>query len=155
MTSKTLLIVCNTPSSNTEQLAQATYAGATDDAIDSVTVMLKQPLDATEQDVLTASGIVLGTTENFGYMSGLMKDFLERIYYPCLDHTEGMPYALYVKAGNDGLGAKTSVERIVTGLSWKPIMPATVLSGDFREEFSDSCFELGMTISAGIEAGIY
>ncbi len=155
MTSKTLLIVCNTPSPNTEQLAQATYNGASDEAIEHVTAIFKTPLEATANDVLTASGIVLGTTENFGYMSGLMKDFLERIYYPCLEHTEGMPYALYVKAGNDGEGARTSVERIVTGLRWKPVQPATLLSGDFNSEFIDTCFELGMTVSAGIEAGIY
>jgi len=136
-------------------LAKATLAGATDDAIEEVDVILKQPLDANADDVLSASGIVIGTTENFGYMSGLMKDFLERIYYPCLEHTEGLPYALYVKAGNDGEGAKLSVERIVTGLRWKPVMPATILSGDYQDKFSDTCFELGMTISAGIEAGIY
>lgn len=155
MTLKTLLIVCNTPSENTKRLAKATLAGATDDAIEEVDVILKQPLDANADDVLSASGIVIGTTENFGYMSGLMKDFLERIYYPCLEHTEGLPYALYVKAGNDGEGAKLSVERIVTGLRWKPVMPATILSGDYQDKFSDTCFELGMTISAGIEAGIY
>lgn len=136
-------------------MAKATLAGATDDAIEEVDVILKQPLDANADDVLSASGIVIGTTENFGYMSGLMKDFLERIYYPCLEHTEGLPYALYVKAGNDGEGAKLSVERIVTGLRWKPVMPATILSGDYQDKFSDTCFELGMTISAGIEAGIY
>jgi len=120
-----------------------------------VNVIVKQPLDANADDVLSAAGIILGTTENFGYMSGLMKDFLERIYYPCLDHTEGLPYALYVKAGTDGQGAKTSVERIVTGLRWKPVMPATILTGDYRPEFNETCYELGMTLSAGIEAGIY
>ena len=155
MTRKTLLIVCNTPSENTTALANATYSGATDDAIDQVTVILKKPLDATPEDVLAADGIVLGTTENFGYMSGLMKDFLERIYYPCLEHTEGKPYALYIKAGNDGAGAKTSVERIITGLAWKAIIPATVLAGDFRPGFCEQCHEIGMTLAAGLEAGIY
>jgi len=81
----------------------------------------------TPKTLLAADAVLLGTTENFGYMSGLMKDFLERIYYPCLEHTEGKPYALYVRAGNDGVGATTSVERIVSGLNWRAIRPATVL----------------------------
>lgn len=117
--------------------------------------MLKEPLEATVEDVLAADGIILGTTENFGYMSGLMKDFLERIYYPCLDHTEAMPYAMYVKAGNDGSGAQISMERIITGLAWKSVMPATILKGDFQPDFVEQCREIGMTLAAGLEAGIY
>jgi len=147
--------VCNTPSDNTRLLAQAAYSGASDDAIEQVTVVLKQPLDAQPDDVLSADGVLLGTTENFGYMSGLMKDFLERIYYPCLEQTEGKPYALYVKAGNDGEGAKTSVERIIKGLGWRAIQPATVLQGDFQPDFAAQCHELGMTLAAGLEAGVY
>ncbi len=155
MNSKTLLIVCNTPSANTQKLADATFAGANDDAIDHTLVHLKNPLDTSSQDVLSADGILLGTTENFGYMSGLMKDFLERIYYPCLEETQGKPYALYVKAGNDGQGAKTSVERIINGLGWKAIQPTTILQGTYEPSFNKQCYELGMTFAAGLEAGIY
>jgi len=147
--------VCNTPSENTQRLAEAALRGANDNAIDQVKAYLKDPLSANADDVLNADGVLLGTTENFGYMSGLMKDFLERIYYPCLEHTEGKPYALYVKGGNDGQGAKTSVERIITGLSWRAIQPAVVLSGDFSKDFENQCQELGMTLAAGLEAGIY
>ena len=57
------------------------------------------------QDVLTANAVIIGTTENFGYMSGLIKDFFERIYYPCLEKTQALPWALYVRAGKDGAGA--------------------------------------------------
>lgn len=155
MTSKTLLIVCNTPSDNTQTLASAAFAGATDDAVESVVVALKNPLEANAKDVLDADAVLLGTTENFGYMSGLMKDFLERIYYPCIEHTEGKPYALYVKAGNDGQGAKQSVERIITGLGWRAVIPATILTGDYKPVFEQQCHELGMTLSAGLDAGIY
>ncbi len=115
----------------------------------------KNAIDATAEDVLQADGLILGTTENFGYMSGLVKDFFERIYYPCLEQTQGLPYGLYVKGGLDGEGAKVSVERIVTGLRWKPICPSVVLRGDFKPSFLESCKELGLRMAAGLDAGIY
>ncbi len=150
-----LLIVCNQPSVNTIRLAEAALAGARDSAIEGVTATLKTPLDATADDVLQADGIIIGTTENFAYMSGLIKDFFERIYHPCLDSTQGRPYALYVRAGNDGAGTTTAVERIVTGLRWKAVQPALVLQGDFQDRFADDCRELGMLMAAGLESRIF
>ena len=153
--SKQLLVIAHTPSDNTRTLLDAVVRGAGHDDIDGVSVRHVPPLAANPDDVLAADGIILGTTENFGYMSGALKDFFDRIYYPCLEHTEGKPYALYIKAGNDGAGAKTSVERIITGLAWKAVIPATVLAGDFHPGFCEQCHEIGMTLAAGLEAGIY
>ena len=93
--------------------------------------------------------------QNFGYMSGAIKDFFERIYYPCLDKTEGLPYALFIRAGNDGLGAKTSIERIIKGLAWRAVQEPLICSGDYQESFHGLCEELGMTMAAGLEAGIF
>ena len=149
-----ILVVSNTPSPNTLILQEAVVDGAR--SIDAKhDVRSKAPWDATADDVMWSDGIILGTTENFGYMSGAVKDFFERIYYPCLEETEGKPIALFIKGGLDGQGAKTSVERILTGLKWKLIQPPVVLKGDFRVEFSDQCRELGMTMAAGLDAGIY
>ena len=152
---KTLLIVCNTPSPNTGRLAEAVTAGARHDDIENVDVYQLEPLDANADAVMNADGVILGTTENFGYMSGLMKDFLERIYYPCLEHTEGKPWCLYVRAGNDGTGAKSSVERIVTGLAWRAVRPALVMSGEWQDSFEDEARELGQLMAAGLEAGVF
>ena len=136
-------------------MTDAFTAGATDDAIDDVDVRVLRAPDAGPDDVRAADAVVIGTPENFGYMSGLIKDFLERIYYECIDGTAGMPYALYVKASTDGQGAVTSVERILTGLRWKPVQPAFVVVGEVREEHLAQCAELGMTLAAGLSAGIY
>jgi len=152
---KRLLIVSNLPSKNTHELADSVVRGACHEDIDNVAVQLLETSSAGVDDVMNSDAIILGTTENFGYMSGLMKDFLERIYYPCLENTQGKPYALYVRAGNDGEGARTSVERIVTGLRWKPIRPALVMTGDYRSDFADQCEELGMLMAAGLDSGIY
>ena len=108
---KKLLIVSHVPSDNTRLLSSWVAAGA---GTGRVEVELTPPLQTGPDQVLAADGVILGTTENFGYMSGAMKDFFDRIYYPCLEETRGLPYALFIRAGQDGLGAKTSIERIVT-----------------------------------------
>jgi len=155
MTSKHLLIVCNTPSNNTQALANAALAGAHHESIENTRVTLKTPLEANSDDVLKADGILIGTTENFGYMSGLIKDFFERIYYPCLEQTQGKPYALYIRAGNDGLGTKTGVEKIITGMRWKAVQPALILQGDFQDQFVEQVTELGQLMAAGIDNDIF
>lgn len=152
---KHLLIVSHTPSPNTKALTAAVMRGATHEDIDSVEVKRIAPLQAQPDDVLWAHGIILGTTENFGYMSGAMKDFFDRIYYPCLEYTEGRPYGLFIRAGNDGNGARTSIERIVTGLRWKAVCDPVIAAKDFKTEYLDQCEELGMTLAAGLEAGVF
>jgi multimeric flavodoxin WrbA len=150
-----LLIVSNTPSANTQALTDAVLRGARHEAIGGVAVRHLAPLRANAEDVLSADALVLGTTENFGYMSGALKDFFDRIYYPCLDHTEGLPYALFVRAGQDGLGTRAAVERIVTGLKWRAVQEALILQGDYQISFAEQCEELGQTMAAGLEAGIF
>lgn len=150
-----LLIVANCPSPNTRKLWQAVDAGARHPHLGGVETRPREPLDAGPDDVLWADGIVLGSTENFGAMSGLVKDFLERIYYPCLEKTEGLPAALYIKGGLDGQGAKTGIERIFTGLKWKLVRPTLVFKGDYRDQFRAQCEELGQLMAAGLDARIF
>ena len=136
-------------------MTDAVVIGASHKDILGVDLRVHIPLDAGAEDVLWADGIILGTTENFGYMSGAMKDFLERSYYPCLEKTAGLPYTLFIRAGNDGLGAKSSIERILKGLAWRAVQEPLICSGDYQESFLKSCEELGMTMAAGLEAGIF
>jgi len=154
-TTKTLLVVSHTPSENTSRLARAVITGATHKDITGVQVRLCKPLETGPDEVLEADAIILGTTENFGYMSGAMKDFFDRIYYPCLEKTEALPFALFVRAGNDGLGALSSIERITKGLAWKQVQAPLICCGPWQDRFADQCEELGMTMAAGLEAGIF
>ena len=150
-----VLIVSNCPSENTRRLQDAVVKGCRNDVLENTTVRALLPWVADAESVLWCDGIILGTTENFGYMSGAIKDFLERIYYPCLSLTEAKPVALFVKGGLDGQGAKTSVERILVGLKWKFIQPPLVMKGEFQHVFLSQCETLGMSMAAGLEAGIY
>lgn len=152
---KKLLIVYHTQSGGTEQLAQALIAGARDEAIENVEVRVRDALAADASDVRWADALVLGTPENFGYMSGALKYFFDHIYYPCLEHTQGLGYGLFIKAGNDGQGALTAVTRIVTGLSWRALAPPLIVVGDVQAGHLKDAHELGMTIAAGLEAGLF
>ena len=154
MASRTLLIVAHAPSLNTKRLAQAAYDGANHPDID-INVILKSPQDTQPGDVLAADALLLGTTENLAYMAGLTKDFFDRCYYSVLEKKQGMPFALYIRAGHDGTGTKRAIETIVTGLRWTWIQEALTLQGDWREGFTNQVEELAMTLAAGVEAGIY
>ena len=150
-----MLVVSHSRTGGTQALTDAVVEGATSDDIDGVDVRALGAFDAGPDDVRAADAIVLGTPERFGYMSGALKDFLERIYYELLDETPGLPYALYVKGSTDGSGAVRSIERIVAGLKWRAVLPPIVVTGDVGGEHLDAARELGLTMAAGLEAGIF
>ncbi len=154
-TGKRLLVVAHAPSPNTETLRDAVVAGASSPEIEGVTVVALSPFAVNAYDILAAHGIILGTTENLGYMSGALKDFFDRCYYPCLEKTEGLPYALFIRAGHDGTGTRRAVESIVTGLRWRRVQEPLICRGVWREEFVGGCRDLGMLMAAGLEAGMF
>ena len=154
MLDKRLLIVAHAPSPNTARLMESVVYGATNLDIAGVDIIAKSPFDTDAGDVMAAHGIILGTTENLGYMSGALKDFFDRIYYPCLEAKQGTPYALYIRAGHDGTGTRRGVETIVTGLRWKAVQEPLIMRGDWQDAFIEPCEELGMAMAAGLEAGI-
>lgn len=155
MAPKRLLIVYHSQSGTTARMLEAVLRGARAEDVSGVEVVVREALAATPEDVLAAQGILLGTPENFGYMSGALKVFFERIYHPCLERTQGLPYGLFIRAGNDGRGALASIERIVTGLRWRRVAEPVIVAGDFAPARLADCEELGLTLAAGLEAGVF
>lgn len=152
---KSLLFVCHAPSENTARLRDAAVRAVGNLDLADLELTTKHPLETTPENVDVCDGILIGTTENFGYMAGLTKDFFERIYYPCLEAKQGLPAALYIKAGEDGRGTRTAVGKIFTGLRWKYVSEPLILRGKYQPEFDEQVAELAMTIAAGLDAGIY
>lgn len=155
MTAKQLLVVAHAPSANTQALVDAVLRGACHPDLSAVIVRHVPPLAATPEDVLAADAIILGTTENLGYMSGALKDFFDRVYYRVLEEKQGLPCALYIRAGHDGTGTRRAVQSIVTGLRWSWVQEPLVLRGDWQDGFLTQAEELGMAMAAGLDAGIF
>lgn len=155
MAERQLLIVAHAPSENIALLRDAVLRGARHPDIDGIAVRSLTPFEADADAVRAADGILLGTTENLGYMSGALKDFFDRIYYPCLEETQGLPYALWIRAGHDGTGTRRGVETITTGLRWRAVQEPLICRGDWDPAFEAACEELGTAMAAGLEAAIF
>lgn len=155
MTSKNLLIVYHSKSGKTMKMADAVYAGATDPDVGDVKVSKVPTFEATAEDLLRADGLILGTPENFGYMSGQMKDFFDRTFYEVEGKISPLPYAVFIGAGNDGTGALTAIRRIAKGYPFIEVQEPVLVRGDLTDQDLTQCRELGLALALGIEAGIY
>ena len=157
----TLLVVHHSPTRSMQALTDAVLAGARDDAIEGVEVVVRPALEATAEDVLAADGYLLGTPANFGYMSGALKHFFDSTFLhvggalsstgaadESSGTTAGRPFGLYVHGRYDTGSATRSVLSIVSALRWRQAAEVLEVLGDVGEEHHDSAYELGGTIAA-------
>lgn len=132
-------------------------AGFADAATDRRVRSLPAP-DADVDHVEGAAAAVLVTTENFGAVSGLVKDFLERIYpwfEEVPDRRPGLPYLLVAKGASDGTGAVRDVTRILVGLRWNEVLPPVVVTGRLTEAHLAEVRDRAATLAAGVDAGVF
>jgi hypothetical protein len=152
---KRLLIVWHTQFGGTGQMAAAAIAGAR--SVPGVETIARHAHEADVADVLAADALLLGCSENFGGMAGMLKDFLERVYYPCEGKVDGRAWSHFVCCGNDGTGAIRGLERVATGLRLRRVHPGVLWRGgrtDAAQVVPDDvlvqCRELGATMAAGL-----
>jgi multimeric flavodoxin WrbA len=162
---KRLLIVYHTLTGGTLQMARAAAAGSAREPV--VAMRLETATTAGPEDLLEADAYLFACPENLAAMSGLMKDFFDRSYYPVLDRIQGRPYATLICAGSDGSNAARQIERIATGWRLKAIAPPLIVCTHAQtpEEILKPkqigaidlarCEELGATIAAGLALGIF
>jgi NAD(P)H-dependent FMN reductase len=162
---KELLIVYHTLTGGTLQMARAAAAGGSREA--TVNVRLQTAAAAGPDALLAASGYLFASPENLAAMAGMMKDFFDRSYYPVLERLQGRPYAVLICAGSDGSNAARQIERIATGWRLKAIAdplivcthaqtPAQILEPkQIGAAELARCEELGATLAAGLDLGIY
>ena len=144
-------------------MAQVAAAGAEAE----VRVRLLAADDAGPEDVLAADGYIFAAPENLASLSGPMKDFFDRCYYPALDRVAGRPYGLLVCAGSDGAGVVRQVSRIATGWRLRAVAEPVIVCTRAQtpeaiaapktigEDDRARCADLGAAIAVGLAAGIF
>jgi multimeric flavodoxin WrbA len=162
---KTLLVVYHSMTGGSEQMARALIEGAATEA--GTETRLLHASAAGAADVLDADGYVFATPEHLGAISGLMKDFFDRCYYPALERINGRPYAALICAGSDGQNAARQIERIATGWRLRPVAKPLIVSTHAQAVEAilapkrigsvelDRCRELGAILATGLAAGIF
>ena len=151
---KTIIFSSHAPSKNTLALSESCIKGIKKYSKNLDLKVLK-PQKIMSKTILNCDGIIIGTTENIGYMSGLTKDMFDRCYNTWINKTNGKPVCIYIRAGLDGTATKNSIENIVKSLSWRIVQPTLILKGDYQELFEKSVYNLGGAFSAGIENNIF
>jgi NAD(P)H-dependent FMN reductase len=159
----TLLVVHHSPTRGVGRLTEAVLAGAGDEAIEGVEVVVRPALEATAEDVLAADGYLLGTPANFGYMSGALKHFFDSTFLAVggalsddgsaggpaeRSTTRGRPYGHYVHGRYDTAGAVRAVQSIVGALQWRQGAEVLEVLGDVTDGPVESAYELGATLAA-------
>jgi multimeric flavodoxin WrbA len=154
-----LLVVHHAPTEAVRTLAEAVVAGARDDALGGVEVVVRPALDAAAADVLAADGYLLGTPANFGYMSGALKHFFDTIFLEAggalgddgsaaVGSGGRKPFGLWVHGRYDTTGAVRSVLAIVGALGWRQSAEVLEIVGDIGPEQHEAAYELGGTVAA-------
>lgn len=145
---KRLLVVHHSPTAAVRRLADAALAGARLDEIEGVEVVEKAALEATIEDVLAADGYLLGTTANFGYISGALKHFFDTTYDATHEATAKRPFSYWIHGGYDTTGAENAMRSITTGYGWALSAEPLVFTGEVGEPHLQGATELGAVMAA-------
>ena len=159
----TLLIVYHSRTGGSRQMAEA----AADGAASETQVVLKSADLAGPDEVLAAGGYIFCAPENLAALSGQMKDFFDRCYYPVLGQIEGRTYAQMICAGSDGANAVRQTARIATGWRLKEVQPPMIVCTHAQTpdqicapktipaETLAQCHDLGQAMAAGLVMGVF
>jgi len=158
-----LLIVYHSRTGGSRQMAEAAAEAGREEA----QVVLKSADQAGPEDLLQSDGYIFCAPENLAAISGVMKDFFDRCYYPVLGQIEGRPYAQMICAGSDGENAARQTARIATGWRLKEVQPPLILCTHAQTPEAilaektipgdqlDKCREIGLAMAAGLQMGLF
>lgn len=152
---QTVLLIAHTPSPNTLALANAAMDAVANHDTGSSIMRRMSPFDVSATDVIGAAAVIIGTTENIGYMAGATKDMFDRCYNEWLDTTTAKPVAIYIRAGLDGTATKNALTSICGGLKWRLVAAPLIAHGNWQDAFCDQVSDLCLGVAIGIDSGIY
>lgn len=160
---KQLLIIWHSRTGAAEAMARAAFEGAKAEG----EARLVRAREAGPEDLLGADGYLFAGPENLAALTGEMKEFFDRCYYPVLGRIEGRPYALMIAAGSDGTGAARQAARICKGWRLKEVQSAMIVNTNAQTSEQilapktldaatlAKCRELGAGMMAGVGSGIW
>lgn len=138
----------HSPTLPTRGIADAVLAGARLDEIEGVEVIERAALEATVDDVLGADGYILGTTANFGYISGALKHFFDTTFNATHEATKKRPFSYWIHGGYDTTGAEIAMKSITTGYGWSLVTEPLIFTGEVDDQYVQQAAELGSTVAA-------
>jgi len=153
LSKKRLLIIYHSQGGNTEKLAEACFEGILRQ--NEVEVFFKHALGTTLRDVLNCDALLIVTPEYFGTMSGVVKDFFDRTYYPAREKNVNLPYALFVCCENEGQGTQRDIEKIASGYVLRKALDPLIIRDNEIETRRHEAVEFGQTFAAGLAMGIF
>lgn len=145
-------MVHHSPSANTQAVLRAVIEGANFEGLEEVEVVVREALEATADDLLSADGYVLGTTANFGYISGALKHFFDTTFYAVEGATAKRPFSYWIHGGYDTTGAEQAMRSITTGYEWQLVTAPVVFTGEVTPEHREQCSEMSATVAASLLA---
>jgi len=158
-----LLIIYHSRTDGSRQMAEAARAGAAEE----IPTRLLTADATTPEHLLAADGYLFCGPENLAALSGAMKEFFDRCYYPVLGRIEGRAYAQMICAGSDGENAARQLARIAQGWRLKPVQDPLILCTHAQtpedilaekvipEAELQLCRELGQALGAGLVMGMF
>lgn len=156
-----LLIVYHSQSGASAELARALWRGASTEASAgagderTVSVTVQRACDSGSAELLQANALVLVGAENSGALSGGLKDYLDRVFYPMIARDKVLPCGLVFSAGNDGSNALRQARRILSGIPFSEATEPLICRGEVSEGHRQQCEELGQALVAGLGMGIF
>lgn len=158
-----LLIIYHSRTGGSQQMAQAAH-----DAAKGETETVLKPADqAGPDDLLAADGYLFCAPENLAALSGVMKDFFDRCYYPVLGRIEGRAYVQMVCAGSDGENAVRQTARIAQGWRLRAVQEALIICTHAQspedilapktipDDELAKCRDIGQALAAGLAMGLF
>lgn len=150
---KNILVIYHSQGGTMERMARRFVQGAAKEK--NISITLKKAMDADSNDLLHCHALAIGSPEYFGTMAGMIKDFFDRTFEAAQEKTIGLPFVVFVCAGNDGRGAITQIERLAAGYKWKKVQEHIRVVGPPTEKDLADIEELGQTLAAGVDFGIF
>ncbi|MCD9147391.1 flavodoxin family protein [Pseudophaeobacter flagellatus] len=159
----TLLIIYHSRTGGSRQMAKAAATAASQEC----DTRLLQAAEAGPDDLLAAGAYLFCGPENLASLSGQMKEFFDRCYYPVLGKLNGRAYAQMICAGSDGTGAARQLARIAQGWRLREIQAPLILCTHAQTPEAilaeksiapaelARCADLGQALGAGLAMGMF